>query len=109
MTLKITCESRSANASVNWMADKVSILALAGSIAIFSPIAFRAKLFASGSSETGLALAPPVHGVAGGVVVAVALVRATGPKGAHRAGHVTLGPMPAPGTSTFSIDMITLK
>jgi hypothetical protein len=56
------------------MADKVSILALAGSIAIFSPIAFRAKLFASGSSETGLALAPPVHGVAGGVVVAVALV-----------------------------------
>ena len=104
-----TCESWSANASLNWMADKVGILALAGSIAVLSPVTFRAKLFTSCSSETWLAFAPSVHGIAGGIVVAVALMRATGPKSAYRAGHVTFRPMPSSWTSTLTIHVVTLQ
>ena len=68
------------------MAYEIGIFALACPVAVFSPVAFRAKFFTSRAGKTGLAFAPAVHGVTGGLVMAVTLVGAIRPKGTRGTG-----------------------
>jgi hypothetical protein len=75
-------ESGPADAAEGGVADKVVVSALAGAVAVLAPVSLGAEFLASGSRVSGSALAAAVDRVAGGVVVAVALVRAIRTEGA---------------------------
>ena len=124
-----TLESWPADASVCWVADVVFVLALASFVAILSPIALGAQLLTPeksqgslskllqllsainslpDSSVSRLAFAPSVDGVAGGLVVTVALVGAVGPKSSLRTGFAAVGAPPSAWTATVAVHVVTL-
>ena len=77
----LTSISRSADASFLWVAHIVVVLAGAGLVAVLTPVPLWTEFFAAGTRESGLALAAAVNRVAGGFIVAVALMGAVGTKG----------------------------
>ena len=81
------------------MADIVVVGTRAGLVAVFAPVALRAELLASLAGESGFALASAVHRVAGGLVVAVALVGAVGAERARGARLAAVFASPAAGTA----------
>ncbi len=84
------------------MAHVVLIGAPAGLIAVLAPVSLRTQLLAPAAGVAGPALAPAVHRVAGGLVVAVALVGAVGPEGAPGTRLAAVSPHPAAGTATLA-------
>ena len=92
-----------ANAPLFRIADKVVVLALTGLVTVLAPVAFLTELFASSARVPGSALAPAVHGVAGGLVVAVALMSAFRTERTDRTRFRTVLAHPTAPTPAFSV------
>ena len=90
------------------MTDVVVVPALARLVAVLAPVALGAELLTSGPRVPRPALAPSVHWVAGGVVVAVALVGAVGTKGAPWTWLAAVGAPPAPGAAALAVHVVAL-
>ena len=91
------------------MADIVVVLAGARLIAVLAPVTFGAKFFAACPSETRLALAPAVHRIACGIVVAITLVRAVGAERSQRARLTAICAPPTAGATALAVHMETLS
>ena len=90
------------------MTDVVVVPALARLVAVLAPVALGAELLTSGPRVPRPALAPSVHWVAGGVVVAVALVGAVWAECAARAGLTAVRAAPPARAATLSVHVIAL-
>ena len=97
-----------ADAAEGGVADKVVVLALARRVAVLAPVSLGAELLAARAGVAGAALAAAVHRVAGGLVVAVALVRAVRPEGPEGARLAAVLAHPAAGTAALAVHVVAL-
>ena len=91
------------------MTDVVVVPALARLVAVLAPVALGAELLAPRARVAGPALAPAVHRVARGVVVAVTLVGAVGPERPNGTRDAAVLPHPSPGTAALPVHVVTLS